>query len=151
MNRSILIVEDDEFFREALKDSLSRHGFKVSVAADGKSARLILNLSSFDLILSDIQMPHMTGVELLAWVKENKPSVPVVLMTGFSQIVETKKAHELGAAGFIPKPFTDKDVLELIKEIFPNNNPSDDVADTAPKSSESSAKEYVEEYQLKIL
>lgn len=118
--KTILLVEDDETFRSVLKIFLTKHGFLITEAADGRQARSILALSSFDLILSDIRMPHLFGTELLQYVRKNSPypQAPFVLMTGFSDIVEMQEAHALGASGFIAKPFKPDELLELIKGIF---------------------------------
>src|SRR4051812_38356235 len=99
----VLIAEDDEFFRKALVESL-KGSYDVMSVENGKKARDIIAVAKFDLILSDIQMPFFSGLDLLAWVKEHKPT-PFILMTGFSHILETKAAHELGAEDFLAKPF----------------------------------------------
>jgi putative nucleotidyltransferase with HDIG domain len=116
--KKVLIVEDDDFFRVAIKNILSKK-YEVIEASNGKAARELLQYSTFDLVLSDIQMPHLSGVELLEWIKANKPT-PVILMTGFAQILETQKAHDLGADDFLPKPFRESELLEkasvLLKE-----------------------------------
>jgi putative nucleotidyltransferase with HDIG domain len=113
---NILIVEDDEFFRPALRGILESQGHKVTEAENGKIAREIIQATAhFDVILSDIQMPFLTGVELLEWVKTNKPC-PFILMTGFALVMETAKAHDLGADDFLAKPFNQKELLEAIKK-----------------------------------
>lgn len=114
--KKILVVEDDDFFRSAVKSILSKN-YEVFEANNGKTAKDLINLSSFDLIISDIQMPYFTGVDLLAWVKSTKPTF-VILMTGFSQILETQKAHELGADDFLAKPFKETELLEKVKKLF---------------------------------
>ena len=114
MNK-ILVVEDDEFFRTALENVLVDAKFDVTVAPNGKSAKELLSMTPFDLIVSDIQMPFFDGVELLEWVKENKPT-PFILMTGFAHILETKSAFELGADEFIAKPFEDDELIETEKK-----------------------------------
>ncbi|MGE0527008.1 MAG: HD domain-containing phosphohydrolase [Bdellovibrionales bacterium] len=121
---SLLLVEDDQYFRSALKKVLSEKGWSIVEAPDGKVARDILKATPrFDVILSDIQLPHLTGVELLQWVKESKPT-PVVLMTGFARILETTRAHELGADEFLTKPFEMSDLLAVLKKFAPR--PADD-------------------------
>lgn len=87
---------------------------KITEAANGKMAREMMLLHKYDLILSDIQMPYFTGVDLLEWVKETVPT-PMILMTGFSQALETKKAHEIGADGFLAKPFRENDLFEILE------------------------------------
>jgi putative nucleotidyltransferase with HDIG domain len=121
---SILIVDDDQFLRSALKITLEKQRYTVVEAPDGRSARTIISAGNFDLIISDIQMPHLTGIELLQWIILHKP-IPVILTTGFSNLLETQKAHELGAAGFLTKPFKDADLFERINKILKKNEPSE--------------------------
>ncbi len=89
----ILIVEDDALFRETLKESLSTQEFIISEAPNGKVAREMIAFAKYDLIISDIQMPFFSGLDLLEWVKKNHPT-KFILMTGFSQALEARKAHE---------------------------------------------------------
>ena len=70
--KRILVVEDDDFFREAISDLLKKN-YDVNVAPNGKAAIEQLSLQDFDLVLTDIQMPMLTGLELLEWSKKNKP------------------------------------------------------------------------------
>lgn len=115
--KKILLVEDDEGFRTILKAALSKK-YQVIEASNGKLAREThAMMNDIHLIISDVQMPFMTGVELLEWVKANKP-VPFILMTGFSHILETQKAHELGADDFLPKPFKEEDLYEKLVKIL---------------------------------
>ncbi len=120
---SVLLVEDDEFFRIALKDVLQRNSFQITEAPDGRSAKSLLSLTQYDLIISDIQMPYLSGVELLNWVKE-KFTTPFVLMTGFSQILETKAAFEMGADGFLTKPFSESELITTIQSLLKTNSDS---------------------------
>lgn len=114
---NLLLVEDEDFFREALCNVLRGQGWTVAEAHNGKVARDVIKASPpFDLIISDIQMPFLSGIELLGWVKENKPT-PVVLMTGFALILETEKAHEMGADDFLSKPFEANEMVEVVKRI----------------------------------
>lgn len=116
--KTILLVEDDEFFRSAVKDFLAK-SYQVVEAENGLHAQNILVGGVIpDAILTDVKMPKMSGVELLAWIKARRPDIPVILMTGFSEILETKSAHELGAKDFIPKPFKSADLLEKINALF---------------------------------
>lgn len=120
--KTILVVEDDHFFREAICDVLKKK-YNVLEAPNGKVATEVLLLSDFDLVLSDIQMPGLTGLELLEWSKKNKP-VPFVIMTGFSMVLETQTAYELGATGFIAKPFKNAELLAVIDGILNSPNPA---------------------------
>lgn len=131
MQKKILIVEDDQFFREAIRDLLKKK-FSVLEAPNGKSAKDILTMQDVDVVLSDIQMPGFTGLELLEWAQQNKPGVPFIIMTGFSMVLETKSAFDMGAKGFIAKPFKNSELLATIDGIlgtgeekkFPVSDPS---------------------------
>lgn len=114
-DKSILIVDDETAFADALATILKERGLLVKVANDGAAAKNIIALEDFDLIISDIRMPNLNGIELLHYVKQNK-KIPVALMTGFSEITEAKEAFEMGAAAFLPKPFKRDELLEVIEK-----------------------------------
>jgi len=114
--KNILLVEDDDLFRAALKNILSKK-YQVFEASNGKMARDLLAMSDVHLIISDIQMPHFTGLDLLEWVHNYKP-IPLILMTGFLNILDKQKAHDLGAADFLTKPFKEQELFEKISKIL---------------------------------
>ena len=117
MKKKILIVEDNETFRVAVSEILSEK-FTVTQAEDGRSACEVMSVQKFDLVLSDIQMPRMTGVELLEWSKKNNINTPFIIMTGFSTLLETQSAYDLGAKGFVAKPFNISQLLKMIPDIL---------------------------------
>jgi response regulator RpfG family c-di-GMP phosphodiesterase len=112
----VLIVEDDPTFRRLLARSLETQGFHTREAENGMVAKTIfdLNIDDIKLVISDIKMPQLDGVGLLAYVR-SKSKVPVILMTGFADIIEMKSAFELGATDFVNKPFSTQVMLETIK------------------------------------
>lgn len=112
--KRILVVEDEAVLSDAIKSSLEIRGFAVTCAADGQAARNVLGLQSFDLVISDIRMPHMSGLELLRHICAQK-GPPVILMTGFSEIAEAKDAYDLGAKGFLAKPFKQVDLVSAVE------------------------------------
>lgn len=116
MRTKILIVEDDQFFREAVVDLLNTK-YTVFEAPNGKSAKEILSMQDVHVVLSDIQMPGLTGLELLEWAKQFKPNVPFIIMTGFSAALETQNAFDLGAKGFLAKPFKNIELFKTIDEV----------------------------------
>ncbi|OFZ14007.1 MAG: hypothetical protein A2Z20_10295 [Bdellovibrionales bacterium RBG_16_40_8] len=129
----ILVAEDDNEFREALVGYLKSKNFEVIGAANGRVARDIIPSAGIDLLITDVQMPFMDGVELLSWVKKNQP-VPVIIMTGFSHLFKTQSAIEYGADAFLSKPFESKEMLETINSII---KPKDEVNnDAKPKENE---------------
>ena len=116
--KKVLLVEDDESLRAVISDCLEDNDFTVTPAENGQEALEKLTKDRFDLILTDIQMPVMDGVALLKEVKATYLETPVIIMTGFSQALETKSAYNLGADGFLPKPFVFEDLFEVIDQIF---------------------------------
>ena len=131
---TILLVDDNEYNRGATKAFLLHAGHEVVEAGDGKAAQAILERGSFDLVISDIQMPVMNGVQLLAWVKANT-TIPVILFTGFSTIMDTYRAGELGADDFLTKPFDAGALERAIGNLIAGNNKASSpksAADVAP-------------------
>ncbi len=123
--RTILLAEDDLSLRKALQELLCEAKINVITAADGATARQLFLSENVDLVLSDIRMPSLTGIELLQFVKKTSDT-PVILMTAFSELCEAKDAAAMGAAGFLPKPFKKMELLELITEIFSTRLPKTD-------------------------
>lgn len=113
----ILIAEDGDEFRDALIGYLQGKKFDVIGAPNGKIAKDLIPISGIQLLITDIQMPFVDGIELLTWVKEKYP-MPVIVMTGFSHLLKTKTAAELGADGFLAKPFDAKNLVELLNSII---------------------------------
>ena len=127
----ILVIEDDLQFRQMLEQILVRNSYEPVLVEDANIAQERLKSGSFDLVLSDIKLPQMSGVDLLNWIKENA-SVPVVLMTGFSDLLESKKAIELGADGFLAKPFKSEELTTVLSSILGKDeteNQSEDVTE----------------------
>lgn len=141
----ILIVEDDQFFREAIRDLLKKKDYDVLEAPNGKTAKDILVLQMVDLVISDIQMPGLSGMELLEWSKEHKP-VPFIIMTGFSKLLETQSAYDLGAREFLTKPFKNIELLEAIERIVgrkPDVETKPDAASDRPEYCKVSIDDFV--------
>lgn len=110
----ILLVDDDESFSGATKMVLESLGHEVVMAANGEVGKqYLLTLNTIDLVISDIRMPGMSGLDLTRFIKAQKPK-PVILITGFSEVLETCEAHTLGADQFIAKPFSKADLKEAI-------------------------------------
>jgi CheY-like chemotaxis protein len=115
----ILVVEDDESMRELLRMHLSSAGYEVSTAADAISAGYAVLKSPPDLIVSDVNMPHMSGFEFVAALKADRtlPDIPVIFLTSVEDGEQTGK--ELGAVGYITKPVRADRLLALIAKHIP--------------------------------
>lgn len=121
----ILLVDDDPGFRAVCKEYLSSFSANIVEASNGKEASSIVGLNEFDLILSDVKMPVMHGIELLHFIKRNHPQVVFALMTGFSDILDAKEAHEMGASAFLCKPFKGQELEDLILRNFSKSHQID--------------------------
>jgi putative nucleotidyltransferase with HDIG domain len=114
----VLVVDDEPALRTTLEKVLNSCHFKAITAKDVKHAQEIIALGEADLVISDIKMPDLNGIQFLHWIKATHP-MPVILMTGFSEILETKEAARIGADGFLAKPFRRDDLLEVIAACLP--------------------------------
>jgi two-component system response regulator HydG len=112
--KKILVVDDDNIHCFMLKSTLSRWGYKVSTAEDGLTAIEKVQKQIFDLVLMDIRMPRISGLEALVEIKSYNPSIPVILMTAYAAEENIAEARKRGASDFLTKPF---DMDELKKAI----------------------------------
>jgi response regulator RpfG family c-di-GMP phosphodiesterase len=111
----VLVVDDEKVIREILADFLSMEGFSVRTAEDGAAALAELSKGSYDLVLSDLKMPNMGGLELLEAIGRHVPNVVVVIMTGFGTVETAIDAMKRGAYDYILKPFKVEEVVHTIR------------------------------------
>lgn len=117
MSIRVLVVEDDSELREALVDTLELSGMSVSEAEHGEAACEALARASFDIVITDVNMPGMDGHALLGVIRQKYPMLPVLLMTAFGQVSKAVDAIRSGAADYLMKPF-EPDVLIAAVERF---------------------------------
>src|SRR5438046_6007724 len=119
MAASILVVDDDENIRELLRMHLSAAGYDVHVARDAISAGYLVLRSPPNLIITDVNMPHMDGFEFIAALKADKtlPDIPVIFLTSVEEGDYRGKA--LGAVGYITKPVRADRLLQLVAKHVP--------------------------------
>ncbi len=113
MTRRLLIVDDDASIRETLLGHFSRAGAEATTAASGEDALAQLATADPDLILTDLRMPGMSGLELLAVVRERTPDIDVIIMTAFEDMQTAVSAMKAGALDYLVKPL-DLDVIDLV-------------------------------------
>ncbi|HZP41011.1 MAG TPA: sigma-54 dependent transcriptional regulator [Candidatus Binatia bacterium] len=116
--KKVLVVEDDPDIRKILQLFLTEKGFSVKVAAEPAPALEILAEEPFDLILSDVRMPGMTGLDLLRHLKERDPEIQLVLMTAYSCVKDAVEAIQLGAADYVEKPIDFRRLERVIAAVF---------------------------------
>ena len=112
---NILIVDDDRDMQTILSDTLELEGYKTNVAGDGKAALKEITSSSPELILLDVKLPGMSGLELLGKIRKINKRVVVIMLTGYGDIKDAVQAIKLGAFDYITKPFDDEDMITNIK------------------------------------
>ena len=134
----LLVVDDDEAFRKILVRTLTSRGYNVREAENGLVGKTIFDLARVEirLVISDIRMPELDGVQLLKHIRTSS-KVPVVLMTGFSEILEVQQAYEMGASEFLTKPFRVADIFKTVEACL---NPKAEIA--AVKTPETERKAY---------
>ena len=111
----ILIVDDQDMMRDSLAATLAREGHEIVAAYDGQAGLNKLGERKFDLMITDLKMPKMTGIELLTEAKKLRPEMPVVLMTAFATVQTAVEAMKLGAYDYIQKPFDGEEVKLLVQ------------------------------------
>lgn len=112
----ILIVDDEPDVLDVMVDVLEQEGYAPRSTTDSREASRLLETTSFDVIVSDIMMPHLSGLQLLEMAKRQNPNVQVVLVTGYSTREVALEALNRGASGYIEKPFHTEQLLASIRE-----------------------------------
>ena len=111
----ILVVDDDEQMREGIVEMLTREGYTVSDVGSGAEALEKIKKEDFDVILTDLIMPGIDGMEVLRQTKKLKPAVRVIMITGFGTIENAVEAMKEGASDYVSKPFKINEVQITVK------------------------------------
>jgi two-component system response regulator PilR (NtrC family) len=122
MKARILVVDDEESIREFLEIMLKKEGYEITLAEDGQKAKDLLTKKTFDMIISDLQMPNVTGIELLKHVKEVSPEVVFMMITAFGTTETAVEAMKMGAYDYITKPFKIDEVRLNIQNALRSKN-----------------------------
>ncbi|MBI4056833.1 MAG: response regulator [Elusimicrobia bacterium] len=112
----LLVVDDEQEIRDLLSYTLVAHGYRVTTAANGQEALEKLKHSKFQLVISDISMPNMSGIEVLEAIKKIDPEIEVILATGYGTIETAVSAMKKGAFDFIQKPFQPHEILIVVEK-----------------------------------
>ena len=116
---NILVVDDEREVASLLADSLTEKGHHLDVAFDGQTALDLIRLNQYDLAFLDYNMPEITGLEVIKYIKKNKPQVMTVMFTGY-EMMEEFLAKSAGADEYLQKPFTSQE-LEAILTKYDRN------------------------------
>jgi len=118
--KTILIVDDQAGIRILLNEVFQREGFQTILAANGLEAIKLISEQHVDGVMLDMKIPGMNGLEILQHIKEQKPDVPVMMMTAYGEQDLINTAMSMGAFGYFTKPFNIFTVVEKVKEALIN-------------------------------
>lgn len=114
----VLVIEDDEMILRTLEFRLGKDGYDIYVARDGNEAMDKLKNDKFNLIITDLMMPYISGLEILSYVKSNLPKIPVVILSGADEENTIMEAFNIGADDFIAKPFSPGELSLRVKRLL---------------------------------
>src|SRR5881394_3391246 len=123
---TVLVVEDEESFVEALVVGLKREGFRVRVARDGLEALEVFDASRPDLVLLDVMLPRMSGVDVCREIR-NKSRVPIVMVTAKASEIDTVVGLEVGADDYVTKPYRLRELVARIRAVLRRTPSGDNV------------------------
>lgn len=116
----ILIIDDDEAILDSCTQVLEKGGYSVKGARDGEQGLKIFNRESFHVVLLDLKLPGLDGIEVLDHIKKENPETPVIIMTGYASVESAVEAMKLGAFDYMAKPFSPKELRVNIKKSLNN-------------------------------
>lgn len=126
MKGSILLIDDEIIITKSVQKLLKKHDYEVTVAHNGAEALEKIKGKAYNLIVSDVRIPGMDGIEIIKGIREylkanDKPAVPEVLITGYADEEKYKSAVDLKVAGYLYKPFDTSDFLEVVEKNLKEN------------------------------
>ena len=124
---TVLVVDDDSSIRWVLARALNNAQFKVISCDSGQEALSIISEQKPQLVITDIQMSGMSGLELLETINQKWPELPVIMITAYADTDLGSKTHELGAFDYLPKPFDINHVINLCQRAINSHKPDSDL------------------------
>jgi two-component system response regulator HydG len=131
----VLVVDDDKVLQSSVRQALEYHHFVVDTADDGKEALLAVNKQKYDLVVMDVNMPEMDGIEALSEMKKYDPSIIVLILTAYSNVSDAVRAVKEGAYNYLEKPITSDNLVALIKRALKAKSLIETMAFSAPSLS----------------
>jgi len=127
-NHSVLVIDDEESIRFFLEKTLGRSGYDVAAAASGEEGLESFRARRPDLVITDLKMPGLDGIDVLERVKALAPETPVVMITGFGTIENAVEAMKRGAQDYLTKPFDSRTIRSVVQRILRDREAADDVS-----------------------
>lgn len=141
--RKILVVDDDAELRMSIVSALAEGQYQVDQASDGEEAVNRVKASQYDLVLMDVNMPRLSGIEALKEIKAHDPSIMVLMLTAFSNIRDAVEATRLGAYNYLEKPVKSDNLVYMIDQAFRSQNMVKSLSLSAPVFNLPSGNEFV--------
>jgi two-component system, NtrC family, response regulator PilR len=113
----VMIIEDDKEMRSLLKDFFEEEGFETDSASNGVDALRMLSKDHFDLVITDIRMPGLTGLDILPRIRRLKPEIPIIVMTAYGSDDVRRRSLERGATIYLEKPIHLSKLRAVIREM----------------------------------
>jgi DNA-binding NtrC family response regulator len=128
----VLVVDDDKVLQQSVRQALEYHNFNVSVADNGKEAVKAIYGDKYDLVVMDVNMPEMDGIQALTEIKKHDPTVIVLILTAYSNVNDAVKAVKEGAYNYLEKPISSENLVALIKRALKARSLVETTAFSAP-------------------
>lgn len=125
---TILLVDDDKEFRKAMTRVFEKSGYAITVAADGNEALDALSDNEFDLVISDLRMPNLDGVELMEELRRQGLATPIIFLTAFGEVESYMDLMNLGAFEYVNKPVKSRKILEIAQRAIESHTNSQSVS-----------------------
>jgi DNA-binding NtrC family response regulator len=132
----VLLMEDEPSLAQGLKMVLSKRGYEVDLAATGLRALGSLGMKPFDLLVADLRLPDMDGIDVLRTVKETWPETQVIVITGYASVPSAVDSMKLGALDYLPKPFTMDEFMGAVDKAAREKTGTSPVPDVSPPVTE---------------
>ena len=116
--KTILVVDDEDALRTALRGELTTKGYTVDTVSDGDEAIAYVQIKPFDLVILDMKMVRVQGLEVLQYIKKNYPAMKVIMLTAFADLRNAMDSKKFGADDFVCKPYDLDDLLSTIAEVM---------------------------------
>lgn len=118
MNNRILIVDDEKNIRLTLKTALTKAGYEVETAVNGEDGLTKIKKDDFPVVLLDMKMPGMDGIQFLKEIKGEEIETKVILITGYGSVETAVETLKLGAIDYLRKPFKPEEIIEIVENVF---------------------------------
>ena len=120
----VLIVDDEKSMCQFLSIMLRKEGYQITAVNNGKKALEQFKKSKFDLVITDVVMPNGSGSVVIDWLRRERPDIPVLVMSGYTEDEQVRRGVSTGELPFLRKPFSAADLVLATREVLQNTDPA---------------------------